>query len=84
MNSRLQAESNLLTVHDHARILDETVDDLESLSCGSPSLVLRESVQPLQDRLDILLSEKFLYKFDCVMLSKIARQREWTHLIDRA
>jgi len=34
----------LLTVHDRAHIPDETMDNLESLSYGSSSLVLRESV----------------------------------------
>jgi hypothetical protein len=58
----------LLTVHDHPHILDETVDNLEGLSCGNPSLVLRESVESLQDRIDVLLS--FLYKFDWIALSK--------------
>jgi hypothetical protein len=37
------------------------MDDLECLSCGSLSFVLRESVKPLEDRLDILLPEKLLY-----------------------
>jgi len=71
----------LLTFHDHAHILDETMDDLESLSGGSASLVPSESVQPLQDRLNVLLSEKFLHKFDCVVLSKTSRQRDYTHSI---
>jgi len=71
----------LLTVHDRAHILDETVDDLEDLSCGCPSLILRESVQPLQDRFDVLLSENPLHKFDYVAVSKATRQREKTHLI---
>jgi hypothetical protein len=75
--------STLLTGHDHPHILDETVDDLESLRCGSPSLVLRESVDSLQDRLDVLLS--FLEEFDCqcIALSKATRpsQQEQTHSI---
>jgi hypothetical protein len=73
--------STLLTGHDHPHILDETVDDLESLRCGSPSLVLRESVNSLQDRFDVLLS--FLEEFDCIVLSKAKRpsQREQTHSI---
>jgi hypothetical protein len=73
--------STLLTGHDHPHILDETVDDLESLRCGSPSLVLRESVDSLQDHLDVLLS--FLEEFDCIALSKATRpsQQEQTHSI---
>jgi hypothetical protein len=68
----------LLTVHDHPHTLDKTVDDLESLGHGSPSLGVRKSVQSLQDslRVDNLLSEKFLYKFDCVALSNVTCQGE--------
>jgi hypothetical protein len=60
----------LLTLHDHLHILDKTVDDLESLDCGSLSLVVRESVEPLQDHLDFLLSQHFLHKFDYVALTQ--------------
>jgi hypothetical protein len=44
--------------------------NLEILSSSRPSLVVHESVQPLQDCLDFLLSESLLYKFDCVPLSQ--------------
>jgi hypothetical protein len=54
------------TIHDHPHILDETIDDFESLRCGRPSLVLGESIQPLQHRFDLVLSQKFLYKFHCI------------------
>jgi hypothetical protein len=67
----------MLTVYGHPHIPEETVDDLESLSCGSPSLVLGEPVESLQDRLDVILS--ILEEFDYVALSKATRQREWTH-----
>ena len=78
---RATSRMHLLTIHDHAHILDETVNDLKCLTCGSPSLILRESVQPLQDGLDVILSESFLHKFDCAALSKVRHQRERTHLI---
>ena len=68
-----------LTVHDHPHILDETVDDLKSLSCGSPSLILRESVESLQNRLNVLIS--FLEEFDCIALSRATRELERTHHI---
>ena len=57
------------------------MDDLESLSRCSPSLVVRESVESLQDRLDVLLS--FLEEFDCIVQSKATgqRERERTHSI---
>jgi len=71
----------LLTFHDHTHILDKTMDDFESLSGGSSSLIPSESVQPLQDRLNVLLSEKFLHKFDCVGLRNILRQQDETHSI---
>jgi hypothetical protein len=73
----------LLTVHDHPHTLDKTVDNLERLKCSCPSFVMRQSVQPLQDSLDILLSEIFLYKFDCVGLGKVIRQRELERSLDR-
>ena len=83
---RITSTVRLLTIDDHAHILDEAVEDLECLSCGSSSFVLRESVQPLresvqplQDRLYALLLEKVLYRFDCVLLSKITLRRERTH-----
>ena len=71
----------MLTVHGHPHILDETVDDLKCLSCGSPSLVLREPVEPLQNSLNVLLS--FLEEFDCITLSKATHlsRRERTHWI---
>ena len=69
----MQVKSSVyfLTVHDHTHILDEAVDNLKNMSYGSSSLVLGESIQPLQDRLDVLVPQKFLYKFDYVALSKI-------------
>jgi hypothetical protein len=71
----------LLTVQNHPHTLDKIVDDLESLSCGSLSLVMCESVQPLKDSLDVVLSETSLYEFDCLALSKMSNKREGTHLI---
>jgi len=59
-----------LTIHEPPHILDQSVNNSECLSCGSPSLVLRESVEPLQHCLDVLLLEKPLYKLDCAALSK--------------
>ena len=59
----------LLTVHEHPHTLNEAVDDLEGLSCGRPSLIERESVQPLQDRLNVLFPKNFLYEFDCAVIN---------------
>jgi hypothetical protein len=71
---RITSQVGLLTVHDYTHILDETVDDLERLSCRSSSFILRESVEPLQDCLDVLVSETSLYKSDCVAMSTATRQ----------
>ena len=57
------------------------MNDLQSLSCGSPSLVLSQSVKPLKGRLDFLLSENLLHKFDYAVLSEAIHQREQTYLI---
>src|SRR5712691_10636762 len=62
--------SSLLTIHELLHILDESVDNSERMSCSSPGLVLRQSVKPLEDCLDVFLLEKILNKFDCVVLSK--------------
>ena len=70
---------HFLTIHNHADVLDKTIDDLESLSPRRPSLVLRESVQPLKDCLDVLLSETLLDIPDCIAFSKVTFQRERTH-----
>jgi len=70
-----------LTFHDHSHTLDETVDNIENLSCRDASLVLRESVKPLKDSLNVLLSESLPYEFDYVALSKATRQQNATHSI---
>jgi len=72
----------VLTVHKLLHILDESANDAESLSCGSPSLLLREPVQPLRDSLDVLVPEKILHKFDCVAMSKATHPRR-TDSLDR-
>jgi len=69
---RTRIRVRLLTFHDHIHILDETVDDLEHLGCGSLSLDLGKSVEPLQDRLNVYLS--FLNEFDCITLNKDASE----------
>ena len=73
--------SSSLTIHELPHILDESVDNSERMSRSSPGLLSRQSVKPTQDCLDVLLLEKFLCKFDCVVLSKVKRRRERTHLI---
>ena len=50
------------------------MNDLENLIYGSQNLFLCEFVQHLPSLLDVLYSEKVLYNFDCVALSKVARR----------
>src|SRR6266852_259691 len=71
---------DLLTVHYHLHILDKTMDDLEDLCCGLPSLVLRQSVQPLDHRLYFLLANKLPNKFFFIhkSVNKFSHRR-WTH-----
>jgi hypothetical protein len=59
-NQQLTSQLHPLTVYDHPHILDETVDDPKRLSCRCPSLFLSETVQPLKNSIDPILSEKFL------------------------
>jgi hypothetical protein len=80
-SQRMTSQMYSLTVYDHPHILDETVDDLKRLRCRRSSLVPCETVQPLENRLDVILSEKLLYKFLCTALSQVTRQRRRTHLV---
>ena len=70
-----------LTIHKFPHILNKSVDNSERMSCRNPSLLLGQSVKPLEDCLDILLLEKFLYKFDYVGMRKEKRRQEKAHLI---
>ena len=51
---------DLLTVNDILHILEKTIDNLEGLCRGYPSLILREPIQSLKYRLDVLTPEKLL------------------------
>ena len=73
--------SSLLTIHKLSHVLDESVDNSERMSCSSLGLVSRQSVKPPQDGFDVLLLEKFLHTLDFVVLSKVKRRRERTHLV---
>jgi hypothetical protein len=71
LNRRWANVKRLLTVHDHIHILGKTMDDFEYLNCSHLDLILRESVQPLQYRLDVLLSKLFLNQPRCVLISRL-------------
>ena len=60
----------IITIHDGHPMLDKTVDNFERLSRSYPTLVQGEPIQPLDRRLDILLSAKLSYKFLCASLSR--------------
>jgi len=51
-------------------VLDEAVHNFECLYSSGLSLVKGESVQSLQDSLDVVLSKDFLYEFLCAAFSK--------------
>jgi hypothetical protein len=60
---------DFLTVLNDPHILDKTVDNLEGLHCGDPSLILGESAKPSDYRFDVLLSKKS-NEFYCVALAE--------------
>jgi len=70
--SRQLAWYNFLTIHNKPPMLDETAYDLEGLRSGGTSFVQSESVQPLEDSLDLILAKNFLYEFLCVAFSESA------------
>jgi hypothetical protein len=76
----------LLTVHEHLHVLHETIDALQSLRCCRPSLVLRESIQPLQHRFDFILSKELLYEFHCATFRSSGLSAEvkltWSALVN--
>ena len=50
---------------------DKTVDNFESVRCGSPNLIQGEPIQSLERRFDLILSPKLLHKFLCVAFSQV-------------
>jgi len=65
---------NFLTIHNKPPMLDETAYDFEGLRSGGTSFIQSQSVQPLQDSLDLILAKNFLYEFLCVAFSESARK----------
>jgi hypothetical protein len=55
-NPWLERQIRLRTIHGHPHVVDQSVDDLESLRCGYPRLILDEPIQPPHDYLDFILS----------------------------
>jgi len=67
----MTSQAHLLTIYELLHVLDKSVYDAKSLSCSSPSLLYREPVKSLQDRLNVLVPEKNHHKSDCVASSRI-------------
>ena len=71
-----------VTCHDDPHVLDKAINDLESLGCGGPRLVQRESIKSLQHFLNVMLSQEFLHKFDCALFGQLKCLRGWqTYLV---
>jgi hypothetical protein len=60
----------LLTVQSHLPMLDKAIHNFEGLRSGGPGLILGESVQALQNILDLILSKHFHHVFLFVALIK--------------
>ena len=54
-----------LTVHDHLHIVQKTVNDGEGLGHGHASFFLGESVESLEYRLDLAISQQLLRELLC-------------------
>jgi hypothetical protein len=50
------------TFHNYSRIIDKTVHHTQGLCDSHPGLILRQSVQPLENDLDFALPQQFLRK----------------------
>jgi hypothetical protein len=62
---RVTSQIDLLTVGDDIQILNKTIDDLKGLCSSQFRLVLGEPIQPLENRLNILLTKQLLDKILC-------------------
>ena len=63
---------HFLTIHNEPPMLDEAAYYFEGLCSGGTSFIQSESVQPLEDSLDLILAKNFLYEFLCVAFSESA------------
>jgi hypothetical protein len=53
------------TFHHHFQVIYQATDDLKGLSDGILRLLEGESIQPLEDLFDFILSEEFFGIFFC-------------------
>ena len=58
MGYQESAQQARRTVHDQLHIVHKAVDDLQGLRSGHPSLIFSETVQLLEDRLNIISTLK--------------------------
>jgi hypothetical protein len=70
VNGRRHSKYKFLTFHRTLPMFDKTAYNFKGLHSGRTSLVLSESVQPMEDNIDLLLTENFVYKLLCAVLSK--------------
>src|SRR5229473_8131553 len=62
---RVTSLIDLLTIGNVTQILNKTIDDLKRLCSGQFCLLLGEPIQPLENRLNILLCKQLLDKILC-------------------
>ena len=53
------------TIQDNPPMLNKPAYNFKGLRSGGPSLIQGQSVQPLQDSLDLILPKNFLHEFLC-------------------
>lgn len=58
-----QVKHTLLTIQSNLPMLDKAIHNFEGLRSGGPGLILGESVQALQNILDLVLSKHFHHVF---------------------
>ena len=71
-----QATCVILTAQDCPPVPDKTAHNFQCLRASRPGFVQGESVQPLKDGLDLILSKNFLHKFLCVGIESKYHTRE--------
>lgn len=64
-------ESAMHTLHHGLHVIDQTTDDIESLSNGHLRLLEGESIKPLEDCFNFVLSQEFLRIFFCDIMIQV-------------
>jgi len=58
------------TFHYNLHVIDQPIDDAQGLGNGRLRLLERESIEPPQDRFDLIFAKEFLCIFLCHALSR--------------